>query len=388
MLKTGTAPLNLPGTTLSPPLLRASTASVGFATRPYLSSLRNHRLDLKHDSEEEHTLRNDKHSSSSISSPFKFPQAASSRQGIPVSPRPLIKEGSESWTRSMSPAAATVPEGEGQTRFNVRPRSPSSKKGTPRTSTDYYSMSNKSTETLISEHLLPNNGRTLFRVSSRNQSHPATVSQSGPSETLMMGYVQLMGSFTLDGSLVNQAPFEGIKQKGVIGGQGGGGVVGVESSKRDSSLFGALGWKNIGESLGGLLGGGAISSIKEMKGVVNAKAIPIMLTPQKILFVDLRLEPGESSTYSYIQPLPRGIPPTYKGRAIKIGYNLVIGTQRPQRTMQQHEVRRVDVPFRVLNGINGTNLQFQYFELELSLTRYRSRRNFRARSHVTAHSTC
>jgi hypothetical protein len=70
----------------------------------------------------------------------------------------------------------------------------------------------------------------------------------------MMGYAQIMGSFTLDGSLINQAPFEEVKRKGVVGGQGGGGVVGVEKTKRESGLFGALGWGNIGESLGGLLG--------------------------------------------------------------------------------------------------------------------------------------
>ena len=37
-------------------------------------------------------------------------------------------------------------------------------------------------------------------------------------ETLMMGHAQTTGHFTLDGSLVNAAPFEDVKRKGVQGG--------------------------------------------------------------------------------------------------------------------------------------------------------------------------
>lgn len=172
-------------------------------------------------------------------------------------------------------------------------------------------------------------------------------------ETLMMGYAKTMGSFTLDGSLVNQAPFEDVKRKGVVGGQGGGGVVGVERSKRESGLFGAFGWGTIGESLGGLLGGGEMSSIKEMRGLANTKTIPLLSTPQSILFVDLRLEPGQSRSYTYRFQLPRGLPPSYKGRAIKVQYHLTIGVQRPGRLSDQ-QVKHVDVPFRVLGSVNST----------------------------------
>jgi RAB6A-GEF complex partner protein 2 len=168
----------------------------------------------------------------------------------------------------------------------------------------------------------------------------------------MMGYVQIMGSFTVDGSLINQAPFEEVKRKGVVGGQGGGGVVGVETSRRDSGLFGAFGWGNIGESIGGLLGGGELSSIKEMRGIANSKTIPLITTPQSILFVDLQLAPGEKKSYGYSFKLPKGLPPTHKGKAIKISYNLVIGTQRATKVRDQ-QVRQVELPFRVLGGVDG-----------------------------------
>lgn len=167
-----------------------------------------------------------------------------------------------------------------------------------------------------------------------------------------MGYAQIMGSFTLDGSLINQAPFEEVKRKGVVGGQGGGGVVGVEKTKRESGLFGALGWGNIGESLGGLLGSSEPSSIREMRGIASSKTVPLISTPQSILFVDLKLAPGESRSYTYSFTIPRGLPPTHKGRSMKVAYNLTIGTQRSGSTKDQ-QVRHVDIPFRVFGSVNS-----------------------------------
>ena len=175
----------------------------------------------------------------------------------------------------------------------------------------------------------------------------------------MMGYAQIIGSFTFDGGLVNQAPFEEVKRKGVVGGAAGGGVVGVEhrTKQRESGLFGALGWSNIGESLsfGNLLGGGELSSIKEMRGIASSKSIPLISTPHSILFVDLRLAPGESKSYKYSFTLPRGLPPTHKGRAMKVAYHLTIGVQRPgaNNNSRDQQVRSVDVPFRVFGSVNG-----------------------------------
>lgn len=172
----------------------------------------------------------------------------------------------------------------------------------------------------------------------------------------MMGYGHITGSFTLDSSLVNQSPFEDVKGKNIIGDLGGGGVVRVESSKRDSGLFGFSGWGNIGESLGGLLGGGELSSIKDTKTSGNAKSIPLLSTPQSILFVDMRLAPGESRSYLYKHQLPRGLPPSHKGRAMKITYNLVVGSQRAGRTSLAHNVKHVDIPFRVFPSVDGKAL--------------------------------
>lgn len=239
-----------------------------------------------------------------------------------------------------------------QTSSLMRISSPTSNGGTPRSSGEFYSLSNNSTETLASEYLPQQSGRTQQHgIHARRISNIAAANQSTVPEILMMGYAQVHGSFTLDGSLVNQAPFEEVKRKGVLSGQGGG-VVGIEASKRDSGLLRGFGWTNIGESLGGLLGGGELSSMKEMRGVASSRSIPLLSTPQSILFVDLRLAPGESRSYRYSFRLPRGLPPSHRGRAIKISYNLIIGTQRPGGAKEQ-QVKSVEIPFRILGSVNA-----------------------------------
>lgn len=283
-----------------------------------------------------------------LSSSFRFPQTATCVAEV------SRYDSSGSLTRSISPR----PSDSINLLEPLNPISsiisPASMNGTPRSSVEIYTTSNNSTETLASEYVAPDQ-----IDQSRNGSYGRQLSLLGPTkndqaaETLMMGYGQITGSFTLDGSLVNQAPFEEVKRKGVIGGQGGGGVVRTDTGRREGGLFGSIGWGSIGGSLGGLLGGNELSSIKETKDTASMRSIPILSTPQSVLFVNLRLGPGESRTYTYSHPLPSGIPPTHKGRAMKISYNLTIGTQRAVKTTDNHHIRTVEVPFRVLSGVNG-----------------------------------
>lgn len=242
----------------------------------------------------------------------------------------------------------------------TRKLSPATIDDTPRSSGELYTTSNNSTETLASEYLSQENNYLTYRpVHSRQNSHLVTAS-APQADTLMMGYAQIAGSFTLDGSLVSQTHFEEAKKKGIIGHQGGGGVVRSVSTKRESGLFGSLAWGNIGESLGGLLSSNEMSSIKGAKGSTDIRAIPIISTPQAVLFVDLRLGPGESRTYDYSHPLPKGIPPSYKGRAIKVTYSLIVGSQRAAKFSQQHNIQHADIPFRVLTGVNGKHRFIKY----------------------------
>ncbi|SPJ75651.1 related to RGP1 Reduced growth phenotype protein [Fusarium torulosum] len=220
--------------------------------------------------------------------------------------------------------------------------------GTPRSSGEFYSVSNNSSETLVSEYVTqqPAN-RGHGRPLRRSLGMPAP--QSRAPESLMMGYAQLQGSFSLDGSLVSLSQFDQVKKKAIVG--QGGGVVGLET-KRDSGLLGGFGWGRISSSLGDLLGGGELSTIKEMRGVANSKSVPLLTTPQSILFVDLQLAPGESRVFEYSFRLPKGLPPSHRGKTVKITYSLVIGTQRAGGTKEQ-QVKSVEVPFRVLGSVNS-----------------------------------
>lgn len=222
--------------------------------------------------------------------------------------------------------------------------------GTPRSSGEFYAMSNNSTETLVSEYVAQSRPRSNGRPLHLRRSSGMPSQQKAP-ESLMMGYAQIQGSFVLDGSLVSLAPFEQVKKKGAVGGRGSG-VIGVESVKKDGGIFRGLGWGSISNSLGDLLGGGELSTIKDIRGVVNSRAIPLLSTPQSILFVDLQLAPGESRSFDYSFCLPKGLPPTHRGKTIKISYNLVIGTQRAGGVREQ-QVRSVEIPFRVLGSVNG-----------------------------------
>ena len=228
------------------------------------------------------------------------------------------------------------------------------KDGMSRTSSENYSPSNISSETIASEYPNPDQAKPEHQSAHTRQLSALRLPRSHPTpEVLLMGYGHITGSFTLDGSLVSLTPFEEVKRKDVVGAQSGGGIVRTESIKRESGLFGSLGWSNIGESLGSLIKSGELSSTKESRGITGTKSVPILSTPQAILFVDLRLGPGETKSFVYRHGLPRGIPPTYRGKAIKVSYNLVIGVQRSARPSEKNQLRHINIPFRVYPGVNG-----------------------------------
>lgn len=226
----------------------------------------------------------------------------------------------------------------------------------PRESMDIYSHSNNSQETFMSEQpslisdkpqLSHSMARPIFRPDSTQSRRPEAV-------VLLMGYAQVGATFTLDPSLVDQTPFDEVKKKGFLGGQAGGGVVGVKKKARpSSSLFGSFGFSSIGESLENIMGGDNLSSVKEMKAVTNSRAIPLLSTPQSLLFVDLHLEPGEEKNFSFSFKVPRGLPSSYRGKAIKVVYNLTIGVQGAPGNKEMQAVRQVNVPIRVFSGVDS-----------------------------------
>lgn len=301
---------------------------------------------------------------------IRFPQiTASMSESTRYEPGDALK-------RSTSPRPGECVNGTDSLNPITRILSPASMNGTPRSSLDFYAGSNNSTETLASEYDPKFTRWNLQNGATGRRSlvfRPIKFEKTA--ETLIMGYGQIAGSFILDGSLVNKAPFEEVKRKGIVGGQGGGGVVRAEATKREGGLFAGLGWGSIGGSLGGLLGNNELSSIKATQDIASLRSIPILTTPQSVLFVDLQLAPGESRSFTYRQRLPDSLPPTHKGRAMKITYNLTIGTQRAVKSTIQHQIRTINIPFRVLTGVNGKGCVLQIFVSRL-LTRIKPRENY------------
>lgn len=259
--------------------------------------------------------------------------------------------------------------------------STSSQNGSNRSSGEFYSVSGNSSETLESEYTNYSTAgmRPSFARHTRNFSSVEPYGKFADNQTLLMGYAQISASFTVDGSLINQSAFEEVKRKGVVGGQGNG--IGVSNNagsvhsrgktRKSGGLWGALGWNTIEESITGLLSNNDLDGLRDMRGVASSRSIPLLSTSQSLLFVDLRLAPGEEQSYSFTFTLPQGLPASHKGKAIKISYNLIIGTQRPSGPNEPQRVNRINIPFRVFSGVNGKSVYSLSYPI---LTRSRPRR--------------
>ncbi|KAI1612805.1 Rgp1-domain-containing protein [Exophiala viscosa] len=237
----------------------------------------------------------------------------------------------------------------------IRVTSRTNQVASERSSGDFYSLSNHSQETLMSEQqsvMSDHRPTPTFSLPLPRRPTAVRAPQKPRAVSLLMGYVQFNATFTLDASLIDQSQFEEVKSKGFLGGQAGGGVVGVKRPRPNSGFLGGFNLSNIGGSFNSLIGGDDMSSVKEMNAVTTSRAIPLLSSPQSLLFVDMHLEPGEEQSYSYVYPLPAGLPSSHRGKAIKISYNLTVGVQGLPGGRDVHAVRQVNVPVRVFSGVN------------------------------------
>ncbi|KAH0838701.1 Rgp1-domain-containing protein [Lanmaoa asiatica] len=106
----------------------------------------------------------------------------------------------------------------------------------------------------------------------------------------------------------------------------------------------------------GLINGGTEEDIDPDTPLPTFDVQPAMLA------VDLMLGPGASRTYTYTVSLPNNLPPTFRGRALKFSYELVIGTCRASASGMRsssslgptgaNSISRVmKVPIRVYNHV-------------------------------------
>ncbi|ODQ67161.1 Rgp1-domain-containing protein [Nadsonia fulvescens var. elongata DSM 6958] len=197
-----------------------------------------------------------------------------------------------------------------------------------------------------------------FRTPSKSRLSP----QSTPSpsitsnkETLLMGYAQLEGHFSFDDQLVDKRAFQRARthstalfgnEEHTINGSNGLSSSTLPSLRRHPNHH-----KPILSSIG--------SGITGPRGHSQDK-IPVFVTPQSLLFVDLNLDPGESRCFTYSMDLPRDLPPSARNKAVQIYYNLVIGVQRaPPHTSAPSapQPKVVFIPFRVLPYIDSKGQQ-------------------------------
>ncbi|KAK9712289.1 Golgi membrane exchange factor (Ric1p-Rgp1p) subunit [Basidiobolus ranarum] len=171
----------------------------------------------------------------------------------------------------------------------------------------------------------------------RSSSSPCA---SFKTEYLMWGFAQVVGHFVINGSIVKFNEFEPLKSRTMYrsangigsGGTVGGGIIGVPSA------------------------GGTISSVAELqKG--DSKMLPVLSTPPSILFCDLELAPGESKTYTFELTLPSVLPPSHRGKAIRITYNLLLGAQRGGLHTR---AQIFQMPFRIFSKLNSQGLPSPY----------------------------
>ncbi|KAF8330350.1 Rgp1-domain-containing protein [Cantharellus anzutake] len=74
--------------------------------------------------------------------------------------------------------------------------------------------------------------------------------------------------------------------------------------------------------------GNSLGDASSASGYRSHMPLPTLETQPTVLVVDLQLDPGQSRSYTYSLPLPSALPPTYRGRAFRFSYTLIIGTSR------------------------------------------------------------
>ncbi|GAA5905540.1 hypothetical protein JCM5296_000389 [Sporobolomyces johnsonii] len=187
-----------------------------------------------------------------------------------------------------------------------------------------------------------------------------------PSNTiaLLWAFAHLEGTFEVDDTLIKPAEFLEVKRL-LAGGTGGVGVGGgtLEESKKSGGWRNWLWSSEPTKEEGDTRGAASLEERKEK--AVKDKSIPTFSCPPSILGVDLVLEPGESKSYTFSIRIPADLPPSFRGKAIKFNYHLVVGSNRvslgpmslpaPAVGSAKNSVSRVmRVPVRVYNHVGVT----------------------------------
>ncbi|GAA6046285.1 hypothetical protein NBRC10513_002275 [Rhodotorula toruloides] len=180
-------------------------------------------------------------------------------------------------------------------------------------------------------------------ISYGHEPEPSSPSLLHPPNTLavLWAFAHLEGTFEVDESLIKPAEFLEVKRL-LAGGTGGVGVGGgtLEDRRTGGGWREWLGWGRGGANQGGSAGPGAgagmaaedprgAASLEERKDrAIKDRSVPTLSCPPCILAVDLVLQPGQSKSFTFSIRIPADLPPSFRGKAIKFNYYLVVGSNR------------------------------------------------------------
>ncbi|GAA5823189.1 hypothetical protein JCM11251_007517 [Rhodosporidiobolus azoricus] len=213
----------------------------------------------------------------------------------------------------------------------------------------------------------PGHDRRGDRSQSYSNSAPPPSDSSPPHPpntlSLLWAFAHLEGSFEVDESLIKPAEFMEVKRL-IAGGLGGVGVGGGTLEERKETA-GWTGWLWGSRPAPQDDGRGAASLEERKERAVKDRSVPTFSCPPSILGVDLVLEPGKSKTFTFSIRVPADLPPSFRGKAIKFNYHLVVGSNRIPLGPAPHPAQVVGykrdsisrvmrVPVRVYNHVGVT----------------------------------
>ncbi|KAF8584974.1 Rgp1-domain-containing protein [Ramaria rubella] len=144
-------------------------------------------------------------------------------------------------------------------------------------------------------------------------------------ELLLYAYAQLTGTLSIDPVLVPSSSElvdlrDALRKKAAVGG----GSLDIGSGTQLPRV------SSSGSIFGFFSSSASTNNTPYHSGLPDDtdESLPTLETQPSMLAIDLTLAAGESRSYSYTLDLPANLPPTFKGRALRLSYQLVVGTCR------------------------------------------------------------
>ncbi|KZO99671.1 hypothetical protein CALVIDRAFT_356598 [Calocera viscosa TUFC12733] len=206
-------------------------------------------------------------------------------------------------------------------------------------------------------------------------------------EVLLWAYVQLVGTVELDENVVAHSMMERLRDRLLSSGAIGRGSMDIGSTPSPSTGFltsflpqrsprsPLMRHQRASPSLLSSLPSFGLSSLFSPARLspftspgpnrTEEENLPTLDLQPSVLAVDLTLTPGESRTYTYSLSLPALLPPTFRGKAIRFSYELLVGTSHAPSSVhaapsspffhEPHRKKVMKIPIRMYNSVSVHN---------------------------------